>query len=276
MFTNPRDLYQEAEEKKLAIGAFNTNNLEVTQAIVSAANELGAPVIIQTTPSAIEYAGLKEIFNIARTLIDESNVKMTIHLDHAKNLNIISDCLEVGYKSVMFDGSDLLFENNVAETKKIVDMAHKMGAIVEAEIGVVGRGEEGREVVRQKMTNPEEARDFVKLTGVDALAVSIGNIHGAPEGEKINLDLLQKINDIIDVPLVLHGASGLHSNDIKDAIKNGVRKINIDTQIRQAFKKSLQENVDDENLDFRDFLTEAKDDVKSVVLKYLKLFNGIE
>ena len=276
MFISLRELYKYAQEKEVAIGAFNTNNLEVTQAIVSAANDLKLPLIIQTTPSAIEYAGLSEIFGIIKSLIDESTVPMVAHLDHAKDLGVINQCLDAGYRSVMYDGSDLLFENNVAETKKIVDIAHKYGALVEAEIGVVGRGEEGREVVRQKLTSVDEAVNFVKLTDVDSLAVSIGNIHGAPEGESIDIELLKKINEAVDIPLVLHGASGLKPSLIKEAIKNGIRKINIDTQIRQAFKIGIQESIDDPDKDLRDYLSEAKDGVKAVVSKYLRLFNGIE
>jgi fructose-bisphosphate aldolase class II len=273
MFISLRELYKKAEENNVAIGAFNTNNLEVTQAIVLAANELKLPLIIQTTPSALEYAGLDELFSIIKNLIDESSVPMVAHLDHAKELEIIGQCLEKGYRSVMYDGSDLLYENNVAETKKVVELAHKFGALVEAEVGVVGRGEEGREVVRQKMTNVSEAVNFVKLTDVDSLAVSIGNIHGAPEGESLDIELLKELNQSIDIPLVLHGASGLKPATIEQAIQSGIRKINIDTQIRQAFKHGIQESVDDPDKDLREFLSDARSDVKAVVIKYLKLFN---
>jgi len=265
-----------AEEKNVGIGAFNTNNLEITQAIVSAAEELSLPLIVQTTPGAIEYAGLKELFGIVKTLIDESAVPLTIHLDHAKEIDLINRCLDIGYKSVMFDGSDLLFENNVSETKKVVDLAHKYGALVEGEIGVVGRSEEGREKVLQKYTDPDQAVNFVRLTGVDALAVSIGNVHGGPTKEKIDLDLLKKIDQVVDVPLVLHGASGLGRSDIVQAIKFGIRKINIDTQIKRSFKKGLQENIDDPDKDLRDYLSDAREDAENTIKKYLKLFNNIE
>jgi fructose-bisphosphate aldolase class II len=265
-----------AEEKNVGIGAFNTNNLEITQAIVSAANELSAPLIIQTTPGAIEYAGLKELFAIIKTLIDDSPIPLTIHLDHCKEITLINQCLDIGYRSIMFDGSDLLFESNVSETKKAVDLAHKYGALVEGEIGVVGRSEEGREKVLQKYSDPEEAANFVKLTGVDALAVSIGNVHGAPSKEKIDLDLLKKIDEIVSVPLVLHGASGLSRGDISQAIKFGIRKINIDTQIKKSFRKSLQENIDDPNKDLRDYLSDAREDTEITIKKYLKLFSNIE
>lgn len=276
MFISLRELYKMAEEKNVGIGAFNTNNLEITQAIVSAAEELSLPLIVQTTPGAIEYAGLKELFGIVKTLIDESAVPLTIHLDHAKKIDLINRCLDIGYKSVMFDGSDLLFENNVSETKKVVDLAHKYGALVEGEIGVVGRSEEGREKVLQKYTDPDQAVNFVRLTGVDALAVSIGNVHGGPTKEKIDLDLLKKIDQVVDVPLVLHGASGLSGSDIVQAIKFGIRKINIDTQIKRSFKKGLQENIDDPDKDLRDYLSDAREDAENTIKKYLRLFNNIE
>jgi fructose-bisphosphate aldolase class II len=276
MFISLRELYKMAEEKNVGIGAFNTNNLEITQAIVSAAEELSLPLIVQTTPGAIEYAGLKELFGIVKTLIDESAVPLTIHLDHAKEIDLINRCLDIGYKSVMFDGSDLLFENNVSETKRVVDLAHKYGALVEGEIGVVGRSEEGREKVLQKYTDPDQAVNFVRLTGVDALAVSIGNVHGGPTKEKIDLDLLKKIDQVVDVPLVLHGASGLSGSDIVQAIKFGIRKINIDTQIKRSFKKGLQENIDDPDKDLRDYLSDAREDAENTIKKYLRLFNNIE
>lgn len=276
MFISLRELYRKAEDNGTAVGAFNTNNLEITQAIVSAGEKTRLPAIIQTTPKAIEYAGLKEIFDIVKNLIDESQVPMLIHLDHAKEIDLIAKCLEIGYRSVMFDGSDLLYENNVSETKKIVDLAHKYGACVEAEVGVVGRGEEGREKILACYSDPDQTADFVKLTGVDSLAISIGNIHGAPENEKLDIELLKKIRDKVNIPLVLHGASGVTRPDIIAAIKNGIRKINIDTQLRRAFKQSLAENSVDPDKDFREVLNDAKTETQTVVEKYLRLFNSKE
>lgn len=276
MFISPRELFKQAENKKVAIGAFNTNNLEVTQAIISAAEDLGVPIIIQTTAKAISYAGLDELFALIKAAIDGSRVPMTIHLDHATEIEIVKKCLEKGYRSVMFDGSRLPFEENVAATKKAVDLAHRFDAFIEGEIGRIAKGEEGVESGGKGLTDPDEAEKFVKLTGVNSLAISIGNVHGAPEGEKLNIELLKSINQKVEAPLVLHGASGLSRSDIKQAISNGVRKINIDTQIRRAFKKSLAENVDDPNKDIRDFLSDAREDVETVVVKYLKIFNNIE
>jgi len=177
---------------------------------------------------------------------------------------------------VMFDGSKLPFEENVAVTKRVVDLAHRYDAFVEGEIGRIAKGEEGVDEGESNFTNPEEATKFAVLTGVNSLAISIGNIHGAPSGEKLNLNLLKEINEKVDIPLVLHGASGLGRGDLRQAIEFGVRKINIDTQIRRAFKVGLQENIDDPNKDIRDYLSDAKEDVEQVVERYLKIFNNIE
>ena len=276
MFISPRELFRKAEEKKVAIGAFNTNNLEITQAIVGAAESLNLPAIIQTTPKAIAYAGLKELFAIVKTAIDQAKAPITIHLDHCRDFDLLKKCLECGYKSVMFDGSYLPFEENVAATKKAVDLAQRFEAFIEGEIGRISKGEEGIKDGSGDFTDPDEAADFAKLTGVNSLAVSIGNIHGAPSGEKLNLNLLKEINEKVDIPLVLHGASGLGRGDLRQAIEFGVRKINIDTQIRRAFKVGLQENIDDPNKDIRDYLSDAKEDVEQVVERYLKIFNNIE
>jgi len=276
MFASARELFKQAEENKVAIGAFNTNNLEVTQAIIAGAEKLQLPVIIQTTPSAIQYAGLDEIFALVKELINDTKIPAAIHLDHATEINLVKECLEKGYRSVMFDGSKLPFEENVAVTKRVVDLAHRYDAFVEGEIGRIAKGEEGVDEGESNFTNPEEATKFAVLTGVNSLAVSIGNIHGAPSGEKLNLNLLKEINEKVDIPLVLHGASGLGRGDLRQAIEFGVRKINIDTQIRRAFKVGLQENIDDPNKDIRDYLSDAKEDVEQVVERYLKIFNNIE
>lgn len=275
MFISPRELFREAEEKKVAIGAFNTSNMEVTQAIIAGAEKLRIPIIIATTPKAIAYAGLSELFAIVKTAINEAKVPVTIHLDHGTDIELVKKCLKIGYRSVMFDGSRLSFEENVATTKKVVDLAQHFGAFVEGEIGIIARGEEGERSI-ERYTDPEEARDFVRLTGVNTLAVSVGNVHGAPAAEKLDIELLRSINQVVEVPLVLHGASGLSRSDLKAAIQNGVRKINIDTQLKKAFKKGLEENIDDPNKDLREFLSDAKEDVEQVVIKYLKILNKIE
>lgn len=276
MFTSLKDLYKKAEENGVAIGAFNTNNLEETQAIVRAAEKLKLPAIIQTSRKAIDYAGLSELFVLIKNLIDESEVQLVIHLDHAKEIELVEKCLKVGYRSVMFDGSEFPFEKNVLETRRVVELARQFGATVEGEIGAIGKGEEGVEGKNQEFTDPKEAAEFVKLTGVDSLAISIGNTHGAPKGEKIDFELLGQINQVVDVPLVLHGSSGLSSMMIKKAISLGVRKINIDTQLRRAFKAGVLEEINDKNSDIRDYLASGREEVGEVVERYLKIVNNIE
>jgi fructose-bisphosphate aldolase class II len=275
MFINVASELKKARESGYAIGAFNTSNLEVTKAICRAAKELDSPVIIQTTPGAIEYAGLEQIFNIVKTEIETTGIPAAIHLDHAKDFETVKKCIDIGYRSVMIDGSKLPFEENVALTSKVVEYAHPKNVSVEAEIGVIGADEGSDEQEGgDKFSTPEQTKKFIELTGVDSIAVSIGNEHGAPEGEKLNLDLLKSISELIDIPLVLHGASGLSEEDIKSAISLGITKINIDTQIRQSFLKSIRENIENVTGDYRELFKPAMEEVGKVVEEKIKLFSN--
>lgn len=262
MFINVGEELQKAREGGYAVGAFNTSNLEITKAICAAAAEAGAKVIIQTTPKSIKYAGLKQLFDIVKNEIEETGIGAAIHLDHATDFDSIREAIDAGYRSVMFDGSKLSFEENVSETKKIVDFAHAKNVSVEAELGVIPTGVSL--VDESAVSDPLEVKKFVDITGVDAIAISIGNKHGAPEGEHLNLQLLKEIADVVSVPLVLHGSSGLGEDELKQAIKLGVSKINIDTLIRRAFLSGMQSS-DPEVKDFREVLSGAMKDVQEVV-----------
>lgn len=254
-----------------AIGAFNTNNLEVTKAICAAAAKFHHPIIIQTTPSAIEYAGLNCLFDIIRDEIENSKIKAVIHLDHAKDFEIIQRCIEIGYKSIMFDGSKYDFDENVAMTEKVVNFAHRHGVSVESEVGVISHEEGGRLSGNSRLSVPLEVKKFVDLTGTDSIAVSVGNEHGAPKDEKIDLDLLRQIGEIVEIPLVMHGASGLSLGDIRHAIDCGVAKFNIDTNIRHAFIKPIEKSHAD---DPREAIKEGMEEVEKVVEKYIKIFSN--
>jgi len=267
-----RKSLREARANGFAIGAFNTNNLEVTKAICRAAAKFDRPILIQTTPSAIEYAGLNSIFDIVRDEIESSKIKAAIHLDHAKDFKIIKEAVEAGYKSIMFDGSRYSFDENVAMTVEVVQFAHENGVCVEAEVGVIAREEGGYLSGQSILSAPEQVKKFIELTGVDSIAVSVGNEHGAPKGEKINLPLLQKIADIIEIPLVMHGASGLSSGDIREAISIGVSKFNIDTKIKHAFASEIEGSKAE---DYRDALKEGMEEVEKVVAHYIKIFNNL-
>lgn len=255
-----------------AIGAFNTSNLEVTKAIVRAASKFDIPILIATTPSSIEYAGLKSIFDIVRDEIESSKIKAAIHLDHGKDLDIVKQAIQSGYKSVMFDGSKLSFDENAHLTERLVEYAHRFDVCVEAEVGVLGHEEGGHLSGKSVKSAPEEVAKFIDLTGVDSIAVSVGNEHGAPRGESLDFDLLKSIADVIEIPLVLHGASGLKFHDLSQAIEIGVAKINIDTNIRTAFLHEIETSK--EKNDYRVPLAEGMEEVEKVVEKYLEIFSN--
>jgi len=272
MFINVGEELKKARENTYALGAFNTNNLEATKAICAAAKKCEKPIIIQTTPGAIEYAGLSQIFNIIKTEIEESGISAAIHLDHAKDFDVVKECIDIGYRSVMIDGSKLSFEENVALTRKVVDYAKPKNVSVEAEIGAIGSGEGGENSGEDRFSTPDEVKRFVELTGIDSVAVSIGNEHGAPEGEKINLSLLAEISKVVSIPLVLHGASGLSDDEIEAAIKLGIAKINIDTQIRRAFIEGMRD-IDPAAKDYREILKKSMTNIEEVVINKIELFS---
>lgn len=266
--------YKCAREGRYAIGAFNTYNLEVTEAIAKAASLLESPVIFQITPGAIEYAGLPQIFDIVNNAIAEYDLKAAIHLDHALDFSIIKKCLDIGFNSVMIDGSKLPFLSNVAITEKVVHYAKEFGASVEAEIGIISRSEGGKTSTDGKFTDPELAYEFVQKTGIDSLAVAIGNEHGAPKEEKLNFELLETISNKVNKPIVIHGASGLSRGDIKKAIEAGASKFNIDTNIRKTFLKEFSDNYDKNETDPREVFNEVKSAITKLVKDYIGIFGS--
>lgn len=273
MFINVSEELKKARNDDYAIGAFNTNNLEATKAICAAAKETSASIIIQTTPGAIEYAGLRQIFEIVKTEIEETGISAALHLDHAKDFEIIKECIDIGYRSVMIDGSKLPFAENVVLTRKVVDYARPKNVSVEAEIGAIGTEEGGENVGGGNLSSPEEVKKFIELTDIDSVAVSVGNEHGAPEHEKIDLKLLEEISKVVKIPLVMHGASGLSDDDINSVIKLGITKINIDTAIRKAFIEGLS-NILEGTKDYREILKVSMDNIKNVVIGKIKLFSN--
>ena len=274
-FLSEKNLLNIAKKEKVAIGAFNTSNLEITQAIVEAAKEAGYPVIIQTTPSAIDYAGLEQIFDIVLNEVEEAKIKATLHLDHGKDFGIIKKCIDIGYPSVMIDGSTLDYESNKNLTKKVVSYAKKYNVSVEGELGVISHKEGGKKSGQTVYTDPKIAEDFVQKTGIDSLAVSVGNEHGAPKGERLDLQLLDEISQVVSAPLVMHGASGLSRRDIRKATKLGIAKFNIDTQIRKAFSDAMKDG-DKTEIDPREILEVSKNAAKKVIIEYIKLFSQNE
>lgn len=284
MLVKPHKLFANALEKGYALGAFNTSNLEFTQAIITAAEAERAPVIVQTSEKAIDYAGLKIIVALVRALAEQASIPVVLHLDHGKSLERVRACVEAGYTSVMLDASTKSFEENIRLTKEAVQYAHDRGMWVEAELGAI-LGKEGMAQLKggrtpeTVMTDPAQAAHFVETTGVDALAVSVGTIHGAFTGQEyIRFELLEAIQATVPLmPLVIHGASGIADEHLQRVAKMQVCKINIDTELRIAFGAALRASLAPSGrtaLDPREVLGAAREAVQEVVAAKIKLFGS--
>lgn len=241
------EMLNKARDGKYAVGAFNTNNLEWTIAILETAQEMNSPVMIQTSMGAAKYmGGYNTCYAIVKNLIDSLGitVPVALHLDHGE-FDAAVECIKAGYTSVMFDGSHLPFDENVAKTKEIVDLAHAAGVSVEAEVGSIG-GEEDGVVGTGELADPQECKTIADL-GIDFLAAGIGNIHGAyPENwAGLSFETLEAINNITaGIPLVLHGGTGIPEDQIKKAISLGVAKINVNTECQWAFAEATREYIE--------------------------------
>jgi len=243
------EIFKAARKGGYAIGAYNTNNLEWTQAILQSAQEKNAPVLIQTSMGAAKYmGGYKLVVDMVNNLIDSMNitVPVVLHLDHGEYEHAL-ECIEAGYTSVMFDGSSLPFEENLAKTKDVVERAHAKGMSVECEVGTIG-GEEDGIVGTGELADIDECIQMVN-TGIDFLACGIGNIHGVyPENWKgLDFDHLQAITEAVgkDVPLVLHGGSGIPQDQIEKAITMGISKVNVNTEFQIAFARATRQYIED-------------------------------
>ncbi|MFO7294523.1 MAG: class II fructose-1,6-bisphosphate aldolase [Clostridia bacterium] len=273
---NPLKFIKKAQEKGVAIAAFNVHNLETIQAVVEAAAEERAPVIVQTTPGTLKHAGIEYISACVKVAAELYDIPIALHVDHCPSYKTIVQCIRNGYTSVMIDGSELPYEENVALVKKVVELAHSVGVAVEGELGRIGGAEDGITVEEREatFTVPEEAKAFVDATGVDTLAVAIGTAHGVYKWEpKLDFKRLSDIRKLVDVPLVLHGASGVDDDSIKRAIAGGICKINIATELKIPMAKAIQEvfRVKPEENDPRNYMGAAKEAVKEVVRRKIRL-----
>lgn len=265
-----------AQEEGYAIPAFNIHNLETIQVVLQAANDLKSPVILAATPSTVKYAGEEYLLAIIEQGSKLNNIPVTFHLDHHDNVEDIKRIITLGCKSVMIDASRHPFVENVKIVKDMVDFAHRYGATVEAELGKLG-GIEDDLMVDEKdsfLTDPYEAAEFVKLTGVDSLAVAIGTAHGLYKSEpKLDFDRLEKIRGVVDVPLVLHGASGVSFEAVQNAIDKGICKVNIATELKIPFSTSIKEyfNEHPDESDPRQYLVPAKKAMYDVVVEKIKM-----
>ena len=240
-WVDPMSLIRDAQRGGYAVGAFNMHSDETTQALVRAAEESNSPVFLQVGRAVVPHMGLRAATEMTRRIADPSSAELVLHLDHGP----WDECLEaikLGFTSIMYDGAHLPFEENIASTRRIVEIAHAYGVIVEAELGKIPDADEQVDWSAY-YTDVDEAERFVRETGVDTLAISVGIVHGIPatEPQPLDIDRIAQIRDVTGVPLVLHGASGLSEVEIKAAIDAGVHKFNADTDLRLAFRKGIEQ-----------------------------------
>ena len=269
-----KDMLSKAQNGGYAVGAFNAENMEMVKAIIQAAEELKAPVMIQTTPSTVKYGTVDTYAAIVAAEAKKASVPVCLHLDHGSSFELAMQAIHAGYTSVMIDGSHEDFENNIAVTKKVVDVANAFGIPVEAELGKVGGKEDDLEADADTNTDPQEAKEFVERTGVSSLAVAIGTAHGFYVGTPVlDKPRVSAIKDGVDVPLVLHGASGLSEEDVRECVERGMCKVNFATELRVAYtdavKKLLEEKP--ETFDPKKLGVVAMEAVKEQVIARMKM-----
>jgi fructose-bisphosphate aldolase class II len=275
-----KEMLKAALEGHFAVGAFNANNMEQIQAIIDAAVEEKAPVILQVSQGAIRYAGLEFATAMVKTAASEANVPVVLHLDHGPDFEQNVLCLRAGFTSLMYDGSKKPYEENVATTARIAQLAHVCGIPVEAELGRVLQSADGvtEDDVKKAMTDPNQALDFVTRTGCDSLAVAIGSVHAMKAAEaELDIARVKAIHAIIpNLPLVLHGSSGVKEASELEAIQYGISKINVATMLNQALVGAIRKAVAElpNETDPRKLLTPGRDAVKEVVRHKLRLFGS--
>ena len=284
------------------VGAFNANNLESVKAVIEACAEKESPVILQVSQGAIKYAGLEEAAGMVKTVAEKVSIPVVLHLDHGTSWEQNVQCLRAGFTSLMYDGSKEPFETNVENTKSIVGMGHACGIPVEAELGIIPKveellsteelrpviegtchninellSEEQLAYLKSKMTDVDQAVEFVKRTGIDSLAVAVGNIHGVPgKCSQIDFEHLRNLQQACGIPLVLHGSSGTPDDQLKQAISMGLTKINVATHLSRVFIQgiagALAKNPDEK--DFRKVLGPGMKKIKATVFDYIDLFGS--
>ncbi len=284
-----RECIKEADEKGVAIGHFNISNLEGLHAIYNATKKLNVPVIIGLSEGEEGFVGREEGVALVRALRDRDNYPIFLNADHHHSFEAVKACIDAGFNAVIIDGAKLSFEENVKVTKECVDYARTVtkatgrDILVEAELGYIGEGSNIKDKVPEGagiLTKPEEAEKFVKMTGIDLLAPSVGSIHGLIKNGKphINAELIAQIRKITGVPLVLHGGSGLCDIDFTNAIKAGISTVHINTEIRVAYVEGLKKSLADSPDEVAPYKVSkpAQDAVERVVFERLKLFNGMK
>lgn len=270
-----KELLLKAQKSHYAVGAFNVENMEMIQAVVAAAEELNAPVIMQTTPSTLKYADADYFYANVKIAAQKAKVPVVMHLDHGNSFELAMKAYRVGYSSIMIDGSHEIFDENIRLTKSVVDVCHASGIPVEAELGKVGGKEDNLEGGEgNSYTVPAEAVEFVNATGVDSLAVAIGTAHGVYKGiPQLDVERLSEICEVVSIPLVLHGTSGVPDEIVKDCVRRGICKVNYATGLRMAFTKGIKGCME-KNPDIFDpkkYNSAGREEVKQYVMSKIKI-----
>lgn len=276
MLVNLNDVLKKAQKENYAVGLFNTTDTDMLEAVISAAEELNSPVIIGTAEVLLPYGELKLIAPSILAAAKRAKVPVVMHYDHGLTFDRCIEALKLGFSSIMFDGSADDYETNLANTREIVKIAHSFGASVEGEIGHVGQADTNDNLDCDMYTTADEAEEYVKQTGVDALAVAIGTAHGVYKTKpKMNLERLSEIRQRIDTPLVLHGGSGLSDDDFRNTIKYGIAKMNIFTDLCLAGKEAMEEGLA-KNLDYLSIRNLKVEKIKEAVKKKIELFGSVD
>ena len=280
MLANLNDMLKKAKNGKYAVGAFNFKEYSDMKSITAAAAEQNAPVILMSSTASAKFFGIKEVVYTYKGLCEDLRIPCALHLDHAKDLELIKLCIDAGYTSVMIDASTMPFDKNIETTKKVVDMAQKKGVSVEAELGTIEGKEEDVVGGAAEFVDPEKVREFVAKTSVDALAIAIGTVHGFyKKTPRLRFDLIEASAALTEAPLVMHGGSGLTEYDFKKAIGCGVSKVNVGTELKHAFSCSLCDTASKDNatgIDPMEFMRPVREACKKIAAEKIIIFGSAD
>ncbi len=275
MLVNLNEVLKKAQNEKYAVGLFNTTDTDMLQAVIEAAEESNSPVILGTAEVLLPYGELKLIAPSVIAAAKRAKVPVVVHYDHGLTFDRCIEALKLGFSSIMFDGSAKPYEQNIAETREMVKIAHAFGATVEGEIGHVGEAAKEDNLLTDMYTTPEEAKAYLDATGVDALAVAIGSAHGVYKKKPmLNIERLKEISGEVKVPLVLHGGSGLSDDDFKNTIRNGIAKVNIFTDLCLAGERAMKDG-EEKKLGYLETRNLKVEYIKEAVKHKMALFGSV-
>lgn len=246
MYVTLKEILKNTRRDKFAVGAFNIHCLEMVPSMIEAAKVKNSPIILQVSPKTCKYIGASLLSSVVKKLAMETDINVALHLDHTKDFKTIKEAIDNGFSSVMIDASALSFEENIEKTKEVVEYAKQYGVSVESELGTIGGTEEGVALNdgKIKYTHPEDAIKFIEITGIDALAIAIGTSHGQYKSKaKLSFSVLKNIYEVTNIPLVLHGGTGVSEDDLKKCILGGISKVNVGTELNVAWVTIAKENL---------------------------------